>query len=117
MKQKAYKKLLAWQKADALAFQVYLTTRSFPKEERYGICSQLRRSALSVPANIVESNGRQNLKERKQFFNIALGSLAETEYFLEFCLRLGYIDSAKYDELEKLRDETGGLLWKLYHSL
>lgn len=114
---KAYKKLLAWQKADELAFRIYFLTKLFPREETYGICSQLRRSSLSVPANIVEGNGRQNRKERKHFFNIALASLAETEYFLEFCLRLGYMNFTKYAELEKLRGDTGGLLWKLYNSI
>lgn len=117
MTEKAYKKLFAWQRADELAFQIYIATRSFPKEELFGICSQLRRAAVSVPANIVESNGRQNRKERKHFFNIALGSLAETEYFLDLCSRLGYINPAQYETLEALRNETGRLLWRLYQSL
>lgn len=117
MKDKAYKKLIVWQKADELAFQLYSETKLFPKEEMYGVCSQIRRAALSVPTNIVESNGRQNRKERKQFFNIALGSLAETEYLLDFCLRLGYLRPEKYEALESLRNETGALLWRLYHSL
>ncbi len=114
--QKAYKKLLVWQKADALAYQIYLLTKNFPKEETYGMRSQIRRSALSVPTNIVESCGRQNKKETKQFLNIALGSLAETEYLLDFCLRLGYFSSEDYSNLELLRGHAGALLWKFYHS-
>ena len=117
MIEKGYKKLVTWQKADELAFQIYLETKKFPKDELYGITSQLRRAAISVPTNIVEGQGRQGKKELKQFINIALGSLAETEYLLEFCLRLKYLNEESYQRLENLRDRTGGLLWRLYRSL
>ena len=60
--EKGYKKLLVWQKADELAYQIYLSTKEFPKEEIYGISAQIRRSALSVPTNIVEGCGRQGKK-------------------------------------------------------
>ena len=73
---KGYKKLKVWQKADELALAIYIESKKFPKEEIYGITSQLRRAALSVPTNIVEGSGRQNKKEFRQFVNIALGSLA-----------------------------------------
>ena len=115
--EKGYKKLLVWQRADDLAYQVYLETRKFPKEEIYGMTSQLRRAAISIPTNIVEGTGRQGKKELKQFANIALGSLAETEYLLEFCLRLEYLSKEIYLRLENLRAETGGLLWKFYQAL
>lgn len=114
--EKGYKKLIVWQKADELAYQVYLETKKFPNEETYGMISQLRRAALSVPTNLVEGTGRQGKNEMKQFSNIALGSLAETEYLLEFCSRLRYLDKANYDRLEDLRRETGALLWKFYKS-
>ena len=81
MNQAGYKKLIVWQKANKLALEVYLAAKSFPKDEIYGITAQLRRAALSVPTNIVEGVGRQGRKELKQFINIALGSLAETERF------------------------------------
>lgn len=74
--EKGYKKLLIWQKADELAYQTYLATKTFPKDELYGLTSQLRRAASSIPINIVEGVGRQNKNEFKQFINIALGSLA-----------------------------------------
>lgn len=77
--EKQYKKLLVWEKANELACKIYQETKQFPKEELYGITSQLRRAAVSIPTNIVEGSGRQNRKEFKQFVNIALGSLAETE--------------------------------------
>ena len=88
---KGYKKLRVWQKADDLAYRVYLETKKFPKDEIYGVTSQLRRAALSVPTNIVEGMGRQGKNELRKFISIALGSLAETEYLLEFCTRLNYL--------------------------
>ena len=115
--QKSYKKLIAWQKADNLAYHIYFATKNFPKKELYGITSQIRRAGLSVPANIAEGAGRQNRKEKKQFINIALGSLVETEYLLEFSLRLGFIDIEAYNNIELLRKSTGALLWGLYKSL
>lgn len=78
--------------------------------------SQLRRAAISVPTNIVEGMGRQNKGETKQFLNVALGSLAETEYLLDFCFRLNYIDESKFKELELSRSDVNALLWKFYQS-
>ena len=114
--EKGYKKLIVWQKADEFAYQVYLETKKFPKEETYGMTSQLRRAAISIPTNIVEGMGRQGKGESKQFVNIALGSLAESEYLLEFCLRLNYLDTETFKRLEILRKGTGGVLWTLYKS-
>lgn len=112
-----HKKLIVWQKADELAYQIYLATKNFPKEEIYGITSQLRRSALSVPTNIVEGYGRQSKKELRQFANIALGSLSEVRYLLDFSGRLKYIDTEQLKILEDLAQEVGRLLWKFYKSL
>lgn len=67
-------------------------TKNFPKEETFGITSQIRRAALSVPTNIAEGYGRQGRKELRQFANIALGSLAEVRYSLDFSLRLQYLN-------------------------
>ena len=112
-----YKKLNVWKKADELAFQIYIATRDFPKEETYGITSQLRRAGLSVPTNIVEGYSRQGRKELKQFVNIGLGSLGETRYLLDFSSRLGYLHPSQYASLEQLGVETGKLLWRFYESL
>ncbi len=114
MDQQGYRKLLAWQKADELAYQVYLAVKKFPPDELYGLTSQIRRAVFSIPANIAEGFGRQGRKEMKQFLNVSLGSLAEVEYSLSFCLRLGYFDLATYERLEGLRCETGRLLWGLF---
>ena len=113
---KMYKKLIVWQKADELAYQVYLTTKKFPTEERYSLTTQLRRAVLSVPTNIVEGMGRGGRNETRQFLNIALGSLAETEYLLEFSLKLQYLSDEQFHNLESLRQHVGALLWKFYLS-
>jgi four helix bundle protein len=117
MEEKGYKKLIVWQKADELAYQVYFCTKGFPKEEIYGIISQIRRAALSVPTNIVEGYGRQGKGELRHFINMALGSLAETEYLLDFSYRLGYLIKNDYLRVEGLRKETGSLLWRFYKSI
>lgn len=116
MRVKGYKQLVVWQKADVLAFQIYLVSRNFPKEEQYGLISQLRRAAVSVPTNLAEGTGRRGKNETKQFANIALGSLAETEYLLEFCKRLNFISSEEYSRLDFLCDEVSALLWGFYKS-
>jgi four helix bundle protein len=114
---KSYKKFAAWQSAHLFAIRVYEISKSFPKDELYGITSQLRRAALSVPTNIVEGTARQGQRELKNFLNIALGSLAEAEYLLEFCKEVGYLTQDSYDELEKLRSRTGLPLWNFHRSL
>jgi len=115
--QVGYKKLIVWHKADDLAYQVYIATKDFSKEELYGITSQLRRAVLSVPANIVEGYGRQGKNELRQFVNIALGSLAETKYLLDFCSKLNYLSTKQNEKLQDLAQEVGKLLWKFYKSM
>lgn len=111
-----YKDLIIFQKTDDLAFQIYKITKDFPKEELYGLTSQIRRSALSIPANIVEGHARRSKKEFKHFINIALGSLAETRYFFDFSKRLGY-HKKEYHHTEELIEEAGKVLWSFYRSL
>ncbi len=117
MTEAGYKKLIVWQKADQLAHAIYIKTKVFPQEEIYGITSQLRRAALSVPVNIVEGYARQSKKELKNFLNISLGSLAETEYLLQFSFKLTYLTKDDYQYLESIRQEVGNLLWKFFQSI
>ena len=117
MGEAGYKKLIVWQRADQLAKSIYRETKNFPNEETYGLTSQLKRAALSIPTNIVEGYARQGKRELKQFLSIALGSLAETEYLLDFALDLGYLEKAQYANLQDLRQQTGNLLWKFYESI
>lgn len=112
-----YRKLEVWQLADSLALGVYRATKSFPNEEIYGITSQLRRAALSIPTNIVEGYARRGDRELARFVDIALGSLAETRYLLSFCAKLGYLSYEKLNELEGQGANLGGKLWKFYGGI
>jgi four helix bundle protein len=112
-----YKNLKVWQKADELALEVYKITKYFPKDEIYGITSQLRRAALSVPTNIVEGYARKGDKELSRFMSIAIGSLAEVEYIIDFSKRLGYISEKDYERIEIMRSEVGKLLWNFYKKI
>lgn len=111
-----YKKLLVWEKADQLVHKIYDLTVKFPKEEIFSLTSQLRRAALSVPANIIEGHARNNKNEFRHFLSIALGSLAEVEYYLEFSLKRNFITSSEYQEVRTIREDCGKLLWGLYKS-
>jgi len=94
-----YTKIEAWKLADDLVVAVYQVTKSFPKEELYGITSQLRRAASSVAANIVEGSARESLKDYLHFLQIARASLSETQYFLHLAKRLGYLLEIESDDL------------------
>ena len=117
MENERWANLEVWKLSDELAFQIYKTTQNFPKEEMYGITSQVRRSALSIPTNIVESYSRKGDKELSRFVNYSLGSLAETKFLLYFSNRLGYIKSKEYTLLKSGYDKLGKLLWKFYETV
>ncbi len=85
-----FKNIKAFQLSDNLVVEVYKVTKYFPKEELYGLTSQLRRASLSVPTNIAEGASRQHKRDYLNFLYIARGSLAETEYLLHLANRLGY---------------------------
>ena len=87
-----YRNIRAWQKADELAMKVYELTADFPKTEIYGLTSQMRRAALSVAANIVEGSARNHTREYIQFLYLAMGSLAELGYFIDFAGRISYLN-------------------------
>ncbi len=108
--QLGYRRLIVWQRADELAFQIYIITKNFPKEEMFSLVSQMRRAAISTPANIVEGYSRFGKKEKIQFYNIAKGSLTELEYYLDFSFRLGYLNKEQYNSLIKIRNDVGKLL-------
>jgi len=88
-----YTKIKAWQLTDELALLIYKTTKEFPKSEIWGLTSQMRRAAVSVPANIVEGSARKNRKEYLQFLYIAMSSLAELDYYIRFTKELRYLDT------------------------
>ena len=116
MSDASYKNLIVWKVADELVNLIYDLTVKFPKEELYGLTSQLRRAGLSVPANIIEGYARNSKNEFRRFLSIALGSLSEVEYYLEFSCRRKYFTKSQFDQVENLRNRCGQLLWKLYKS-
>ena len=111
-----HKNLIVFQKADELALRIYKITETFPKSEIFGLTSQIRRASLSVPTNIVEGYARKSKEELLQFINVALGSLAETEYLLAFSERLGYFKPAD-SSVADLVEEVGKLLWSFYRTV
>jgi four helix bundle protein len=94
-----YTKIEAWKLADDLTVAVYECSRGFPKEELYGLTSQLRRAAYSVPANIAEGSSRESKRDYLHFLYIARGSLSETQYFLHLAQRLGYMSAPDHERL------------------
>lgn len=113
----SYKDLIAWQKAMDLAEAIYQLTRDFPREEIYGLTSQLRRCAVSVPSNIAEGQGRTTPGEFKQFLGHARGSLLELETQLQLAKRLGYCSADREKALLMLSTEVGRVLNGLMGSL
>ena len=105
-----YRDLIAWQKAKALALNVYRCTRQFPKEETYGLSSQMRRAAVSVPSNIAEGKGRYSHKEFVQFLYHARGSLLELETQLSIAHDLDYVDRPTFDSMQSQTIELGRIL-------
>jgi four helix bundle protein len=117
MGQKSYKDLRVWQKALDFADAVYVVTRLFPKEELYGLTSQIRRSLVSVPSNIAEGCARNTFKENNQFLGIAAGSLAEVDTQLRLALRFNYLDVATFETLQSALEEISRMLSGLKKSL
>lgn len=107
---KGYHRLLVWQKAHVLVVSIYRATEDFPRAELFGLTSQMRRAACSVPANIVEGQVRGSDKEFIRFLSIANGSLTELEYYLELARDLSLLTPDKYGELEAIRSQVGALL-------
>ena len=96
-----YKKLRTFHYADELVLEIYRATRKFPRDEIFGLTSQMRRAALSTSANIVEGCQRASESEYVNFLNIALGSAGELGYFLTVAQRLGYISKAEFQNLSE----------------
>ena len=112
-----FERLIVWQKAHQFVLSIYQITKKFPKEEKYLLVDQLRRSASSISANIVEGNEKKSRKEYLQFLYTAKGSLAETKYHLLLAKDLYYLDSRTYSQLQKEADEIGKLLIGLIRYL
>jgi four helix bundle protein len=114
---KTFRDLKVWQKAHELVLEAYKITARFPDREKFGLVSQMRKSAVSVPANIAEGFKRRSDKEFRQFLNIASSSLEETKYYLILSLDLKYINQVDYQKLLGLSDEVGKMLYSFYKKL
>lgn len=112
-----YTKIQAWKLADDLTVIIYEQTRSFPKEERYELTSQLRRAAFSVPANITEGSARESKRDYLHFLYIARGSLMETRYFLHLSQRLGYLRDESHQALEQRASQCFACLQGLIQAV
>lgn len=117
MKVKNYQELIVWQKAMDMVEAVYNASRSFPREEIYGLTSQIRRAAVSIPSNIAEGQGRRTTSDFLRHLSIAHGSLREVETQIMIAERLGYIAKAELVELMNRAGEVGRLLNGLMSSL
>ncbi|MFA5051093.1 MAG: four helix bundle protein [Patescibacteria group bacterium] len=100
-------------KMDEFAHLVYRISRDFPKDELYGVTSQIRRASLSIILNYIEGYARQRSKVYKNFLEISYGSLQETKYLLHFSLKEKYLNNEDFQESIKLAEEIGAMLWGL----
>ncbi|HEX2973988.1 MAG TPA: four helix bundle protein [Tepidisphaeraceae bacterium] len=114
---RSYKELIVWQRAMDLVVAVYEATRTFPKEEMYGLTSQIRRCAVSVPSNLAEGQGRGTTLGFLRYTRIAMGSLQELETQLVLANRLSYMKQELLDGLLTVSDEVGRLTRGLQKSL
>lgn len=114
---KSHRDLIVWQKAMDLTVLIYQLTKNFPKEETYGLTSQIRRASASIPANIAEGQGRRLSGEFQQFLGNARGSLLELDTHLELSFRVGYINKNQHNDLKDKISEVGRILNGLMRSL
>ncbi|HET9167688.1 MAG TPA: four helix bundle protein [Candidatus Angelobacter sp.] len=114
---KDFKELKVWHKAYDLALSIYEASRSFPREEMYGLTSQLRRAAVSIGANIAEGSGRRSDGELVRFLQIARGSSSEVEHHLLLARDLKFLQAATHQDIEKRLQEVQRMLTSLVSSI
>ena len=112
-----FKTLKVWEKAHRLALAVYKVTRRFPKEELYGLTSQIRRACVSIPANISEGCGRSGDAEFARFLHISMGSASELEYHILLARDLQLMEEATHSRLANEISEVKHMLWKFIETL
>ncbi len=101
-----FRELVVWQKSHVLTLEIYKVSQNFPRDELYGLTSQIRRSASSIPTNIAEGCGRSSDNESHRFLIIALGSISELEYQLILAHDLGYLSPEQYKSLQDKTNEV-----------
>ena len=117
MKIKSYKDLNIWKRSIGLVEEIYIITKNFPKEEMYGLISQLRRSAVSIPSNIAEGFTRLHNKEYRQFLYIFLGSCAELNTQIIISSRLSYLSTEKAERILNEIDEISKMIMGLIKKI
>jgi four helix bundle protein len=117
MRMKTFRDLLVWQKSMELVVGIYRTTADFPRDEEFGLKSQMRRAAVSIPSNIAEGQSRYHEKEFMQFLHIALGSLSELETQIELSTRVNLLDPVNSTETLDACREIGKMLHGLCNTL
>ena len=105
-----FEDIIAWQKAYAFALATYKLTRTYPESERFGLCSQFQRAAISISANIAEGYKKISKADKLRFFNIAQGSLEESRCYVHLSKDLGYISLSDYEDLYAKLEETSKFL-------
>ncbi len=105
---KSFEELTVWQKAHRLALRIYRVTKEYPADEKFGLISQMRRAAVSVPANIAEGFKKRGIKDKAHFYNISQGSLEELRYYVILSKELGYI--SKTEEINSNINEVARLI-------
>jgi len=114
---KDFRQLKVWEKSHQLALAIYKATKEFPKDELYGLTSQIRRASTSIPTNIAEGCGRNTDAEFARFLQIAMGSASETEYQLLLSHDLGFLNKEQYDKLNIDVTEVKRMLASLLKTL
>ena len=113
----SFKDIVAWQKAHAFVIQVYQACALFPAHERYGLCSQFERAAVSIAANIAEGYRKDGIADKLRFLNISQGSLEECRYYILLSYDLSYIDSDRYNNMNQSIEEVSRLLNAYYRGI
>lgn len=114
---KPHKKLVAWQKSMDLVEKIYALSKRFPRDEVYGLTSQVRRAAVSVPSNIAEGAAGRSSVQFRNYLSVAIGSLNELDTQLEIAQRVGYVDAKAVSETVALVDECLAVTYGLRRSL
>jgi four helix bundle protein len=114
---KDFRNLIVWQKAHELVLEIYTTTKNWPKEETYGLTSQIRRASSSIPTNIAEGCGRNTDGDTNRFFQFAMGSASEVEYLIILGKELEYLSPKEYtllnDRIVEIKKMLASLIKKL----
>lgn len=112
-----FRKLKIWELAHLLVLNIYEITKLFPKEELYGLTSQLRRASVSIPINIAEGCGKESNKDFARYLNIALGSLSEVQYLLYLVRELNYVSEEKVSVLETNANDLKKMIYSYQSKL